>query len=67
MGNDDDGGIESALITKEDPVWYGQLSVQFVCLGRGATIREILEDAPSYDPMADRGSDAKGFCHARLV
>lgn len=39
----------------------GKPSVRFVCSGCGATIREILEEVPAYDLMADRESDAQGF------
>lgn len=35
-------------------------SLEFVCPRCGAAISETIEDVPSYDLMADRGSDAQG-------
>jgi len=42
-------------------MWSQQPSLEFVCPGCGATVREIIEEIPSYDLMADRESDAQGY------
>jgi hypothetical protein len=45
----------------------GQPSLQFMCSGCGATVREIIEEIPSYDLMADRGSDAQGYAEQTVA
>ncbi|RWB51049.1 MAG: hypothetical protein EOQ47_31140 [Mesorhizobium sp.] len=45
----------------------GQPSLQFMCSGCGATVREIIEEIPSYDLMADRESDAQGYAEQTVA
>lgn len=42
-------------------MWSRQPSLEFVCPGCGATIREIIEEVPSNHATADRESDAQGY------
>lgn len=48
-------------------MWSRQPAIEFECPGCGAAIREIVEEVPSYDAMADRESDAQGFAEQTVV
>lgn len=48
-------------------MWSRQPSLEFLCPGCGATIREIIDEVPSYDAMADRESDAQGYAEQAVT
>ncbi|NLS17150.1 hypothetical protein HGP16_11335 [Rhizobium sp. P40RR-XXII] len=45
----------------------GSPSLKLLCPGCGATIQEILKEAPPYDLMADHGSETQGSVYQAIV